>query len=968
MRSHRATTTVLCLLLAFAWSLAGLSQTAPTAQPLPYAQNFGASTFTALPAGLAAWSGLSGASITTAALAASSVPTQNATLVAASTVQTGGGSYGYATASNGRYYVQTSSNTSVGVNQLALALDTTGWMSITLGYSVEIVSAQPRTVGVVCQYRVGTTGAWTTLTPATGQNPFSQAAGTAGIQTTPSITLPPAAENQPIVQIRWATWRGTETGSSSGLAIDDITVTGSAITTTLTATLSPDTVVESAGANATTLTVSRTGSTAAALPVTLVIDDVTEAAYDGPNPFSIAAGQSSVSIPIRAIDDDGLDGTQSVNLRVSASGALPVSATLSVLDDEDAYSPPIAYYSTAAGLIGTPLKAALKTIASPANYVQYTYSDTYTPIRAIYEDPANTSNVLTVYSGASLAKTAAYFPGGPSPDVSWSREHVWPESYGLDPTNVNPGSTGGDAGADFTDLFNLRPCIQTVNAQRNNLYYDETFGTPIISSLAPLCSRDGNSFEPREVEKGELARTIFYMATRYDGTDPLTVDLELSTVPDIANFKFGNVATLLRWNEDNPVTATERQRNQLIFSTYQRNRNPFIDHPEYIDLIWGNVRLSKTEGAVTEGWAADSYTVVLGAAPTADVTIALTPSAATQLQVSPSSLTFTPANWATPQTVTVTAVNDTTYETLTTSNIQHSVTSSDARYAAFVPLDFVATITDDDPLIPPASLPLSYGGPWDSLPTSFLGVGLGSPYPGSLGGDTATGSAKFDTTGDQLTIAFNAAPSTLTYWLVGNPSSGQSITATFTIAESVNGVDFTTVRTVVNKSSTSQSFSDTLQPTSRFVRFYFDKTAGNLQMDNLAIGAAPPFTDWASGFGLAGASADPLLDSDQDGLPNLLEFTLGGSPIGAESTSRAPQYQVVAGNLQMTAIVRSSQAITVFGQTTDTVSDAGSWTTSGVTQLSGVDQTGVANGFTRVIYQVPASGSTRYLRLGVTLP
>lgn len=177
-----------------------------------------------MPAGMAAWSGLSGATLTTQSSAESSSPSANATLTTATAAQTGGGSYGFATSSNGRAYIQTSSNSSVGANQFALAIVTTGLTNIAISYDVEIISAQPRTVGIVMQYRVGTSGSWTTVSGS--GNPYSQAGGTTGIKASPSLTLPAGANNQAVVQIRWATWRGTESGNSSGIAIDNISVTG----------------------------------------------------------------------------------------------------------------------------------------------------------------------------------------------------------------------------------------------------------------------------------------------------------------------------------------------------------------------------------------------------------------------------------------------------------------------------------------------------------------------------------------------------------------------------------------------------------------------------------------------------------------------------------------------------------------------------------------------------------------------
>ncbi|MCK6613714.1 MAG: T9SS type A sorting domain-containing protein [Ignavibacteriaceae bacterium] len=219
-------------LLFYGMSGVGYGQTNPAAQSLPYTQNFGTSTFTTMPAGMAAWNGLSGATITTQSGAEGSSPSGNGTVTAATTAQTGGGVFGYSVSSNGRVYIQTSSNTTNGVNQVALAINTTGRTNITVAYDVEIISAQPRTVGIVMQYRIGTSGSWTTVT-ATG-NPYSQAGGTTGVKANVSLTLPSAADNQSVVQIRWATWRGTESGNSSGVAIDNISISGSLSTPSIT--------------------------------------------------------------------------------------------------------------------------------------------------------------------------------------------------------------------------------------------------------------------------------------------------------------------------------------------------------------------------------------------------------------------------------------------------------------------------------------------------------------------------------------------------------------------------------------------------------------------------------------------------------------------------------------------------------------------------------------------------------------
>jgi hypothetical protein len=97
---------------------------------------------------------------------------------------------------------------------------------------------------------------------------------------------------------------------------------------------------------------------------------------------------------------------------------------------------------------------------------------------------------------------------------------------------------------------------------------------------------------------------------------------------------------------------------------------------------------------VVEGGSTDSYTVTLSSAPTANVTINIAPDP--QVAVSPASLTFTTANWSTPQTVTVTAVDDSLYELAHTGSINHSATSADANYDGISIDGLLVIITDND--------------------------------------------------------------------------------------------------------------------------------------------------------------------------------------------------------------------------------------------------------------------------------
>ncbi|MEO6435475.1 MAG: endonuclease, partial [Tepidisphaeraceae bacterium] len=213
------------------------------------------------------------------------------------------------------------------------------------------------------------------------------------------------------------------------------------------------------------------------------------------------------------------------------------------------------------------------------------YEGLKTTIPITDRDPANPSNVLLVYSGYSVQ--GLWSTGG----TIWNREHVWPSSYGIgDP----------DSGVDFSDQFNLRPCNPNVNSDRNNEYYDDV---PVAKrmvghALAPETWENTDfadvspdqMWEPRVIEKGDLARGLFYMATRYDGTETNTTNLELTdTVALIATGSplMGKLSTMLKWHYQDGINNEERRRNDVIYDSGQHNRNPFIDKPELVWTVFG---------------------------------------------------------------------------------------------------------------------------------------------------------------------------------------------------------------------------------------------------------------------------------------------------------------------------------------------------------------------------------------------
>jgi len=237
-------------------------------------------------------------------------------------------------------------------------------------------------------------------------------------------------------------------------------------------------------------------------------------------------------------------------------------------------TPVYPYYHYAEGLTGTNLKAKLHDIISTGTR-ELNDDEENEAMKVLHTDTNNTANVYYLYNvTSSFSKTLYNKTGG------WNKEHCWPESRGL-----------GSAGPDQVDVHNLFAEDMAVNALRGNLYFDESdptdpgYRSPATNS-APQTSMDSDSFEPPPASKGNVARGVFYMATRYDGGEEDTSNLWVSDNPAHTNW-MGKLTTLLLWHAMDPPDAAESNKNELIFTDYQYNRNPFVDHPEWVEQIWG---------------------------------------------------------------------------------------------------------------------------------------------------------------------------------------------------------------------------------------------------------------------------------------------------------------------------------------------------------------------------------------------
>lgn len=230
---------------------------------------------------------------------------------------------------------------------------------------------------------------------------------------------------------------------------------------------------------------------------------------------------------------------------------------------------PAGYYNGTQNLSGEALKAKLHDIID--DHKTFSYRDLWDILAYTDEDPDNTNNVILLYTGWSLSKSR--HGGGAS---EWNREHTWAKSRGDFGTRRGPG----------TDAHHLRPTDVTVNSKRSN--YDFDMGGTIYNDPdGPTENKvDNDSWEPRDAVKGDVARMLFYMATRYEPSDG--IDLELTEeVQRSKQPRHGKLSVLLQWHEQDPVDDFERRRNNRVYE-YQENRNPYIDHPEFVARVFGN--------------------------------------------------------------------------------------------------------------------------------------------------------------------------------------------------------------------------------------------------------------------------------------------------------------------------------------------------------------------------------------------
>lgn len=187
-----------------------------------------------------------------------------------------------------------------------------------------------------------------------------------------------------------------------------------------------------------------------------------------------------------------------------------------------------------------------------------------------------------------------------------NREHIWPKSRGFD----NEGGVGARG-----DLMHLWAADGYTNNLHRNFAYGYVDTTKSYTKAEDTISYakgnykgtsrtlgSGTVFEPQDSDKGDIARAVFYMVARYNnlaGNDnnisqdnpnltlANTTDNSTQSSTATTAVSLGVLDDLLEWHRQDPVDEYEIHRNNLLFNNYTHNRNPFIDFPEWVEIIWG---------------------------------------------------------------------------------------------------------------------------------------------------------------------------------------------------------------------------------------------------------------------------------------------------------------------------------------------------------------------------------------------
>ena len=435
------------------------------------------------------------------------------------------------------------------------------------------------------------------------------------------------------------------------------------------------------------------------------------------------------------------------------------------------------------GLRGADFRSELARLITSTHTHQTSYDELKTVYKTSDADPKKSGNIIWFYTGTSTSYNGTL---GSSSGTT-NREHVWAKNGG----DTFPPQSGPGA-----DAHHLRPTEALLNGARSNYGFGivtqsnsnavkEAGSLSYGSTADELCYLSGGLFYPAKGYRGATARILFYMQVRWGDANSLYFVDGQST----SNGKgIGKITDLMRWHLEEPPTDEEIRRNNAVFSV-QHNRNPFIDHPEFAEMIYcngyDNSYSSKLQNIVSQ---VGGY---LNSNQGGGGDVKPEPPTLQSITLSPTSLNLTVGHTSTQITVTPTPANASNSVTWSTSNSSVATVSDGVVTAVGAGTATITATSVDNPnisasvnvtvtkvqlqslAISPNSLEMSKGN------TRQLTV-TATPTDADNRVTWSTSNSSVATVSDGVVTAVGTGTATITATSVDNPNISASVNVTVT--------------------------------------------------------------------------------------------------------------------------------------------------------------------------------------------